>query len=171
MKNYKNKSRGFTLIETLLSVVIATIIIGSVVFFFLNMLLGKRSFVVNQELEYNTQFAVQLIQDEIRQAAGVNQDASIFDLHPGTLSLISVNLAYDPIVISSSGSDLSIQKGVAAPLSLISNKVTVSNLEFSFDNPSNTPGTVTGTVTFQSIADDSLQKTQDFSVTLRTNNS
>ncbi|MDP3975629.1 MAG: hypothetical protein Q8P95_01810 [bacterium] len=162
--------RSFTLVEMLLSSVIVVIILGAITMFFLNIVVGKQQYLIRQELAYNSQFVTRHVTAALRAAQGVNEGASTFGSHPGTLSVIMSEAGENPTIISSSGSDLTLQRGSGPTLSLITNKVTVANLIFNFATPNNTPGIVTGTVTLQSTNDTSIQRTETFSVNLRSSN-
>lgn len=166
MKLFKKNLRAFTLIEVLMSTVIAAILVGSIVSFFLNIVLGKQGYMVRQELSYNMQFAIQLIQADVRQSTGVDQGASTLGSNPGVLNLTTSGA---PTVISGTGSDLTIDRNSSGALTLITNKVQVTDMVFNYNAPGNTPGTVSGSLTLQSLVDTDITKTETFSVSLRVN--
>jgi len=166
MFTWKKQIKAFTLIETLLASVIAAIVLVTITSYFLNMVYGKQQFLVRQELEYNLQFAVDQIRTTIRKATGVNEAASVFDSHPGSITLLTSS---DPIVIASTGQNLTSTTGSNDPVSLITSRIQVSNFTLSFDQPNNSPGIVNCQLTLQSTVDDSVSKSESFSVSLRIN--
>ena len=167
MKKIINKIRAFTLIETLLSIVIASIILGMTSSFFLDMVLAKKTFLARQELNYNMQFLIQKIRSEVIEAGAVNADDSTLGMSPGRLSLTSDNPAKDPIIIESDGEKLTIKYAEDEVLDLISRKVKVDELTFSYLEPENSTGIIEGSITLESTVDNSLFETNNFSINLR----
>jgi len=170
MNRNPHQLSAFSLVETLLSAAVAAIILTVVMMYFLSLMEGRRDFAVNQELHYNLQFAIQTLTREIKLASAVNEGSSTLDIHPGVLSLAENVPGDDPTVFSVNNGVLQLQKGSQTPLSVTSQHVEVTQLVFSYQEPLNSTGNVTGTLRLSSSVDATQYLTEDFMIGLRVKN-
>jgi len=167
MKKRPENIPSFTLIETLMTSIIALIIIAMTSSFFLNMVVGKQQHAIQQEIQYNLQFALHQITQEIKESTGIDQAQSVLNSHPGKLQLKNDDPIADPTVISSNGSNLTMTRGIQPELLLLTNKVHITNLSFSYSEPNNSSGTVIGNISIQSNVDQNVSLSESFSVNFR----
>ena len=127
--------RGYTLIEALvyiaLIVLITVVLIQTLVF----LTQGFRQAKGLRVVRLSAETALERIVREIRFADGVTVVGSIFDTHPGTLVLSSIDpITETPqtITITASGSALAIQKDAGTPALLTPTTVTVENIVFRY---------------------------------------
>ncbi|PJE64179.1 MAG: hypothetical protein COU90_03705 [Candidatus Ryanbacteria bacterium CG10_big_fil_rev_8_21_14_0_10_43_42] len=127
--------RGYTLIETViyiaLVIVIAVVFVQVLVFF----AQGFRQAKELRTMHFSAETALERIVREIRFADGVTIGSSVFDTHPGVLTLSSIDPTTEVpqiITISTSGSQLTLQKDSASPDFLTPNTVTVENIVFRY---------------------------------------
>lgn len=163
------KLRAFTLVETLMTSVIAIIIIAFLTSFFLNTIIGKQLFILRQELNYNLEYTIRQLSYHLKQTTVVNEGNSTFASHPGRIEVTTSESSFNPLIISSNGTDLLLERGTEGPFSLISSRNTVSNFSLTFQTPNNSTGSITGNLTLQSAIDPDVSVSEDFSITLRNN--
>ncbi len=140
MKRQSRKQKGFTLIELVLYLALASILLLTVVTF-LGVLLQSR--VKNQtiaEVEQQGAQIMQLVTQTIRNAEGVNSPGQGASATSTSLNVVSA--ANDPTVFDLSGGVLRITEATSTPVSLNSSRVSVSGLTFENFSRSNTPGTL-----------------------------
>lgn len=136
MKDYKfkilNSRTGFSLIETIIYIGIISIVLVSFVSFSINVSDSRDKTFSIQEVQANSRVALDIISQKIRSATGVNISSSVFNLHPGVLSLVMASSTLNPTIISlaTSSYGLQIKEGVADPVLITSSRVGVSNLVF-----------------------------------------
>jgi len=134
------QNRGFTLIELLIYITILSLILVSVIGFFLNMISSNIKENSYQEVQQNGRFAMTKISQEIKKAIGINIPA------PGSssssLSLVMANPSLNPTIFDISGSKLRITQGSSAPVELTTDQVIVNNLQFTNLSYTGTPGTI-----------------------------
>ncbi len=87
MQKILKKQSGFTLVELIVYLTIAAIFTVSLVTFSLNNLLGSQRTEIIGELDRNARFVLQQLNREGRQAQNIVTASSIFDSHPGSLTL------------------------------------------------------------------------------------
>jgi hypothetical protein len=120
--------RGFTLIETLLYLAIASSIILGVSLCLVLVLQSRIKYQAITEVEQQGIFAMQVITDALRNADVINTP------FPGaTSSQLSINIPAspnNPVVFYESGGILKETVGNGSPIDLVSPSVTVSKIEF-----------------------------------------
>ena len=132
----KNSITGFTLIEILIYIVVLVIIITAVSTFFLWGIRSNTKAKVMRETLDNSSRAMETITREIKEAESIYTPTSVFNSHPGQLSLEATK--YLPEGETTSyvdfylcGTQLCFKKESQDPIALTSDKVEVSNLVFS----------------------------------------
>lgn len=140
IKNSKNKSGGFTLIELILYVGIASILLLAISFF-LAMLIQSR--IKNQtiaEVEQQGLQVMQIITQTARNSEAITSPA------PGAsaslLTLDVINVANDPTVFNISSNAIRVTEGINSAIALTNSRVNVSNLTFQNLSRANTPGAI-----------------------------
>jgi len=161
--------KGFTLVEMMMSSILAIIIIIFLTNFFLNALISKQIANARQDLNYNMDFALHLIEYQLKKATSVDTISSTFGAHPGSLVFSNASPSESPLTISTSGSDLTFERGVSESYSLLTNQNQITDLTFDYVTPNNSTGIISGSITMESLIDDNISSTQTFSLTLRTN--
>jgi Tfp pilus assembly protein PilW len=125
----KNKNSGFTLVELLLYITIASVIVG-VVSSFLMMILSSQ--VKNQavaEVEQNGRRATRLIAQAIRNSTNINSPA-ISAATSSSLSLQMADASKNPTIFNTSNGYIFITEGTSTTLNITSPRTVVSNLIF-----------------------------------------
>lgn len=157
------------MVETILTSVISIIVIAFVTSFFLNIVISKQEYLLREEVNYSTKFALEQIVRHLKQTTSVDTVNSILETHPGKITVQTATAGFSPLVIQSTGTDLTLTRGVNGPYSLITDKVQISSLILRFTTPNNSPGTISGQLTLRSTIDPDIQRTETFTVSLRTN--
>jgi len=141
LKKKLQSPHGFTLFETLISIALLIIIVGSLGGFVISLQNARAQVTSVHEVDANLRMALDVISQRIRSAQGVNIASSIFDIDPGVLSLEMADGAVNPTVfrLTSDNSILQIQEGVGDPRALTTGSVNVSNLVFSHNSPADEP--------------------------------
>jgi type II secretory pathway pseudopilin PulG len=123
---------GFTLIEVTIYVAIIGTIATSLIAFAVTLSNARGKTYAAQEVQNNGRFAMRLISERIRRAAGINGISSVFGSDPGALSLAMESGAEDPTRIDLNQDDgrLQITEGIDPPLFATSDEVRVTNLIF-----------------------------------------
>ncbi len=123
IKNNKKES-GFTLIEFLVYSVIVAFIMGVLVLSGVNVMQSRMRVAVAEEINQNGRIAINRIISNIRHAESINS------ISPGVLSLEMPLSLNSPTVFEVTDGTLTIKRGTEEPLSITTETVTVSNLEF-----------------------------------------
>ncbi|MBI2484479.1 hypothetical protein HYV71_04840 [Candidatus Uhrbacteria bacterium] len=122
---------GFTLFEVILSITLLSSIVFTSVVFFGAVLSSRAKTNATQEVHDAARIASAFITKRIRSAASIESASSTFGAHPGVLTLAMDDPSLDPTILSvSPDSDLQITEGNSSPVSLTSNRVTITNLVF-----------------------------------------
>jgi type II secretory pathway pseudopilin PulG len=124
--------KGFTLLETLIYIAIASIVVTSFVTFALSISDSRNKASVAQEVQANVRIALDLIRQKIYASEGVVTASSVFDADPGSLVLSMPVSAENPTVINLDQDDgtLGVTMGSSATISVTSSDVAVTNLVF-----------------------------------------
>jgi Tfp pilus assembly protein PilW len=135
-----NKRNGFTMVELLLYVGIASVMLV-VISVFLTMLVSSR--IKNQtiaEVEQQGLQAMQIITQSLRNADDINEPA--FGNDAASLSFKTVTTENDPTIFTLVDGAIQIKEGAGAEVPLTNSRVIVSDLSFSNLSRADTPGTV-----------------------------
>lgn len=127
-KVLKNK-KGFTLLELTIYVLIVGIVLTAITMYAIDVIGAQTKAKSYQEVQYNARFAMRRIVNEIRRADDLNTGSSIFDTHPGVLSIGNNDPAKDPLVFDIASNRLRMTQG-GTPYFLTSDKVEITNLIF-----------------------------------------
>ncbi len=123
--------KGFTIIETVFYIAIfSTVIIGLVAFSF-EIVKNRVKNQVLFSVERDVRFCMLRMTQEINDAMDVNEDSSVFGVHPGILSLEMPEEWKDPVVFDVTGGSLRVSYGNEPPVLLTSESIKVTNLVFS----------------------------------------
>jgi len=130
-----NSKGGFTLIEVLVYVAVLSIIVLAVSSFFLWTVRSNTKAMVMRETLYNAERAMMVMTQEIKEAKSIYTPTSVFNTHPGQLSLETTK--YSPpgeettyIDFYLCDSQLCFKKEFQNPNALTSDRVEVTNLVF-----------------------------------------
>ena len=136
--------KGFTLIETIIYVAIIGAVVTSFISFSLSISSVRNKNYVIQEVQANSRVVMNIIQQKIRLANGINIGASVFDSDPGVLSLSMADALKNPTIISLDNDDgtMQITEGASDPILITSGKVKVSNLIFTNLTPAHGKGNI-----------------------------
>lgn len=138
IKNKKNT--GFTLIETILYVVIFSLLISSIMIFS-NMITNSKNH--NQmilEIKNQGSNLIEIIKQKIHGAQGINLPN--ISENGDVLSLSILNSNTNPTIFSVNDGVLYITEGAEDPIALTNNKIVVNNLIFSNLARPETPGII-----------------------------
>ena len=119
---------GFTMIELLLYTSLASLLLLAISIF-ISLTLESR--IKNQtmaDVEEQGSQAMQIISQTIRNSAGINSPNQ--GISSPTLSLNVPDVSKSPTIFDQSSGILRIKEGNLAPVSLISSRITISNLTF-----------------------------------------
>ena len=132
------KAPGFTLIETVLYVSIASLLLLAISFFLTNMLQTRSKSVAIAEVEGQGIQAMQLLTQTVRNAATLSTPA------PGasTTALWLVSGTGVPTVFSVASGTIQIQEASGTPAALTNTKVVASGLSFANLGTASTSGSV-----------------------------
>jgi prepilin-type N-terminal cleavage/methylation domain-containing protein len=132
--------QGFTLLETLLSLMIAATLITVICFFLNNLFEARVRQQVMATVEQEGERAMDILTQAIRNSQAINEPT--LGATSSSLSVATYDPAKNPTAFALNGGVLEITAGAAAPLALTSNLVNVSDLIFS--NLSSTATTTPG---------------------------
>lgn len=135
-KYYQPHFKGFTLVEALVYIAILSIVILSISVFFIWAIRSDAKSQVMAEVVYNAERAMAVMIHEIKESQAIYTPTSLFDAHPGQLSLVTNK--YLPQGEADSyldfylcGSQLCFKKESQQPVFITSNNVAITNLVFS----------------------------------------
>ena len=130
--NLNNKSKGFTLVEVLIYIVLISGVLISFVTFLISISNSRNKVYAKQEVQANARMALNLISQTIRLANGINVASSTFAIDPGTLSLSMDEIGENPTIINLNEDDgfLQIKKGDGVAIAITSDEVKITNLVF-----------------------------------------
>lgn len=138
MNNIKNQ--GFTLIEVLLYLAIASALLFAVSGFVVLSFQSRAEGQVISEVEQQGQHMLQTITNRVRGSGAITTPAA--STNGTTLTLATSSGATNPSVVSLSGTTLSITEGSGSPVILHNSQVNVSGLTFTNASRPSTPGIV-----------------------------
>ncbi len=132
----RDKQKSFTLIEVLIYIAVLSIIILIVSAFFLWAIRSNAKTTAMREVLDNARRAMEIMTHEIKEAKSVYAPTSVFDSHPGQLSLeakrylpTGENTTYIDFYLC--GSRICLKKESQNPIALTSDRVEISSLVFS----------------------------------------
>lgn len=150
--------KGFTLLELLLYVSVASILLVGVVSFLIVLQTARVKQTTISEVEQQGQQVMEYITQTIRNAEGVTSPTAGTDDSALTLDVVAA--ASDPTVIALSGGRLQVSEGAAPTTSyLTSDHVTISDLTFSNSAISGTRDSITVSFTLSYL---NLAGTQEY---------
>lgn len=131
-KTFDNSAdeKGFTLIELIIYLTILSIVMSSFLYFSLAILNYRNKSRAIEEVQANERMAINLISQKIRSAKSVNFSQSVFNSHPGSLSLAMDDIGRSPTLINLDNGKLQISEGLSQPVSITSDRIIVSDLVF-----------------------------------------
>jgi type II secretory pathway pseudopilin PulG len=124
--------RGFTLIETILYILIIGMILSTLGLFMNHLLQARAQTHASADVITAGRTIQDVLGNAMRAAAGINTGTSTFGSDPGTLSLNMVDVSLDPMVFSLTGDDGQFQVSEAGGTNVLltSDDVRVTNLIF-----------------------------------------
>jgi len=127
--------KGFTLIEILTYVAVLAIIISAVSSYFLWATRSNAKIRAMRETLNNATRTMEIITYEIKEAKSIYVPTSLFDSHPGQLSLQTLKYLPEGEAVSYidfylCGDRLCLKKESQNPIAITSDKIKVSKLEF-----------------------------------------
>ena len=133
--NHKDENKGFTLIEVLVYIALLVSVLFVISSFLIWITRANSKIKAMAEAADNTRRSMEIISYEIREAKGVYTPTSIFNSHPGQLSLATQK--YVPtdekntyIDFYVSAGKICLKKEAQSPMCLTSERVEVKNLIF-----------------------------------------
>lgn len=134
----RNQQKSFTLTEILIYVAVLSIITLAASSFFLWISRSNIKARAMREVTANGERVIQMITAEIKEAENIYTPTSVFDSHPGQLSLEATKYLpegesttyIDFYLCGSDGTRLCFKKESQDPIALTSEKVEVNNLVF-----------------------------------------
>lgn len=124
------QQKGFTLMELLVYIAIASIVVVSFITFGIDITTSTQKARIQTHVQQTARFTMDRILQEIRSADGLNVGSSNFGSHPGVLSLSKPQAGEDPTIIDVNGGVLEIQRGAGSPEPLTPDDLVVSSLVF-----------------------------------------
>lgn len=131
---------GFTLIEFIIYIGLVVVILVLMAGFLWNIVFGDIKETSYQEVQQNGRFVLTKMTQEIKKATGINNPSPGNSDNILSLSMADANL--DPTIFDVSEGILRITQGTTGPYELTSDRVNVSNIQFTNLSYENTPGTV-----------------------------
>ncbi|TSC55866.1 MAG: Uncharacterized protein G01um101418_555 [Parcubacteria group bacterium Gr01-1014_18] len=122
--------KGSSLVEVIFYITVLALFVISMTMFNIDLLSGSAKLRTIQSVQDNLRFPIHKMSTDIRRSTGVNIGSSVFDTHPGVLSLQMASAGEDPTVYSISSGRLRVQRGAASPEFVTSSNVIVTNLVF-----------------------------------------
>jgi len=153
MKNIK-KNEGFTLLEILLYMVIATIVLFAIMSFSMQ-IFGTNSKSLNmQEIGTNMDFISNKISTSIQSASSINVASCVFDNDAGKLSLNMTDVNKSPTEIYMQGETIYLKEGAGNAVKINSDFVKCAQLKFTRITQLKTPDMVIVDMECEPIHDD-----------------
>lgn len=147
--NIKNKISGFTLIETIIYVLIFSVFVGSLVSFMNIMISSRLNNQITLEINNQGNQVIRIITQSIRNATAIN--SPIISTTSDNLNITTPDSLKNPTMFYLNNGVLYIKEGTSPDIALINGKVIVSNLVFSnLSNPS-TSGSIEVRFTLTSV--------------------
>lgn len=138
--NQALKNGGFTLIELLLYLAILATVLLVMVGFLWDIIIGNVKENSYREVQQNGRFALAKISQEIKKATAINSPPP--GLSSDSLSLAMAATHSNPTLFDVANGKLRIRRGESEPYELTSDRVRVSDLQFTNLSFADTPGTV-----------------------------
>ncbi len=161
-----DSNKGFTLIETLLYMIIVVFIVTSVVGLGISLTQTARQVEIENELNANARFVVQKLDWLLHGATGINSPA--IGVHGNSLSLNTASTSLNPFVIDLSGNAIRLKVGSAAPVNITNSDVKVTSLSFDvYSFSSNTKNTIRARGSFLTV-DPTIKASLSFDVFVTT---
>ena len=132
-----NVESGFTLIEILLYITLATMIVMTIILFFLMILAGRQRSVAIAEVDTQGSQIMRYLSYNLRNADGVNTPAT--GDSSSILSVQSSDPNLDPINFYVDGSMLYVEESLSDTYELSSSRVEISNVSFTNITANNSP--------------------------------
>lgn len=148
--------RGFTLFETIISVGLLLIIVGSLGGFVLTIQNARQQLSSIPDVDGSARIALSIMSQRIRTATGVNTGASTYGSDPGVLSLEMGQGAVNPTVFRLDMDDgvLVMQEGASSPIELTSDSVSIQSFVVTLLSPAGERENVGIAMTVRSVSDD-----------------
>ena len=138
---HTSRRRGFTLVEALVYTAVLAIVAGIVVEILVGMTRASARVQLARRINHSAQISLERLTREIRNAQSVNGASSIFNTHPGRLSLTTLNALGLPTTIEFSLTSTTLQVTEGSSVSNLTPKnVDVTNLVFRPFNSTNSQG-------------------------------
>jgi Tfp pilus assembly protein PilW len=134
---------GFTLVETIIYVVLMTLVMGVIVQMLIAIGGIYRGIKLESELENSGTIAMETMLREIRNASNVSVSESVLGVSPGTLTISGIDENSNPYKVAfntSAGGAIMVSKNGAAPVALTSSSGAVSYLLFTRITNANSEG-------------------------------
>ena len=160
---YKTKKQGIAIIELLIYSAILAVMSILVVNTIILMTRSFGRFNVSRNINNSVEVAMERMTREIRLADSVDFISSDFDIHPGRLTLNTVDSLNQPTTVEffASTTVLMLREGILDPQPLTSSAVDMTNLIFREDTSSSTSKAIKIEISLQ--ADNGkYQKTDNF---------
>ncbi len=124
--------RGFTLIETILYILIIGMILSTLGLFLNHLLQARAKTLASSDLITAARTIQDVLGHAARAAEGINTSTSTFGSDPGILSLNMVEVGVDPTVFSLTGADgqLQVSEAGGGNILLTTDEVAITNLVF-----------------------------------------
>lgn len=151
-KNDKNWVKGYSLVELLLYIAIASITISSISAYIFIVYSSKIKTETIEEVEQNGTRIMQILTQTIRNASDINSPS--LGNTSSSLSLNTSTVSKNPTVFDLNNSVVRITEGTGAPINLTSNRVRATNLSFANVSRNATPGAIRITLTLKHINPD-----------------
>lgn len=162
---------GFTLFETIISIALFIVLIGSFGGFVVSIQNSRISLQSEQEVDENIRLATSIISQKIRNATSVNSGSSTFGTDPGVVSLSMADASVNPTVfrLNQDNGILLMQEGSSQPVALTTDEVAITQLVFSLISSASEPENIRMTIEAQAQSTDNSYAS--FTHTIRTSTS
>ena len=133
----KEVSRGFTLVELIIYIAIASIMFGAIASFVFVLLESRNKNIVINEIEQQGLFALETITQTVRNAKDINTPALGTD--STSLSIDVVDGSSNPTVFAISNNVINITEGIGSLISLTNSHISATNISFKNLSRTDTP--------------------------------